>query len=92
MLIGTISSIITGVLQPLNTLLFGNLTGSIVDYVSVIMDPGNSDNTAAKEAAADKFIDEISNFAIYNSLIGVGMLIFSYISTETFNFAALKQV
>lgn len=90
MSIGVISSIITGVLQPLNTLLFGNLTGSIIDYVQVISDA--TTDAAARDAAADKFIGEISDFAIYNTLIGAGMLIFSYISTETFNFASLKQV
>lgn len=90
MTIGVLSSMTTGALQPLNTLLFGNLTGSIVDYVSTIMDPDTSD--IMKEEASDVFIGKITDFAVYNSLIGAGMLVFSYISTETFNYAAIKQV
>ncbi|XP_044258218.1 ATP-dependent translocase ABCB1 [Tribolium madens] len=90
MIIAVFASIGTGILQPLNTLLFGDLTGTIVDYVSIIN--SNETNAEQKEHATDVFIDGITNFAIYNSLIGVGMLILSYISTECFNYAALKQV
>lgn len=45
-----------------------------------------------KNAAADVFIGHIKDFAIYNSLIGLGMFILGYISTETFNYSALRQI
>lgn len=90
MIIGSLAAIGTGVLQPLNTLLFGTLTGSIVDYVSVLL---ANDTTPEKlEEATNNFINGIDDFAIYNTLIGIGMLVLSYISTETFNYTALKQV
>jgi ATP-binding cassette subfamily B (MDR/TAP) protein 1 len=90
MIIGSLAAIGTGVLQPLNTLLFGTLTGSIVDYVSVLL---ANDTTPEKlEEATNNFINGIDDFAIYNTLIGIGMLVLSYISTETFNYTALKQI
>ncbi|EFA00893.1 ATP-dependent translocase ABCB1 [Tribolium castaneum] len=90
MIIAVFASIGTGILQPLNTLLFGDLTGTIVDYVFTI----NSNETSEeqKQNATDVFIDGITDFAVYNTLIGVGMLVLSYISTEFFNYTALKQV
>ncbi|KAJ3662142.1 hypothetical protein Zmor_006501 [Zophobas morio] len=88
MLLGTLAAMGTGVLQPLNTLLFGNLTGSIVKYAATLGTP----DPDALAKAEDAFIDDIRDFAVYNSLIGAGMLVLSYISTEFFNYTALKQI
>ncbi|RZC33786.1 multidrug resistance protein 1, partial [Asbolus verrucosus] len=90
MLLGSISALCTGVLQPLNTLLFGTLTGNIVDYAKIIS--SNITDQKIIDEATDAFIGHITDFAIYNSLIGVGMLVLSYVSTETFNYTALRQI
>lgn len=89
MIIGVLASIGTGVLQPLNTWLFGILTQSIVDYAMAL---GSGLPPEQMQNATDVFINDIKDFAINNTYIGVGMLVFSYVSTEVFNYAALKQV
>lgn len=77
-------------MQPINMLIFGTLTGNIVQYASSLYN-----ETATEEellAASDKFIDDVTTFAIDNSLIGVAMLVSSYLSTVLFNYSALRQV
>lgn len=91
MAIGIICSMGTGVLQPLNTLLFGTLTGDMIQQAALIKNATFFNNTELAEKEADTLIDLISTFAINNSLIGVGMLIFSYLSIAIFNFTGLRQ-
>lgn len=73
-------------MQPLNMLIFGTLTQIIIDYASIILS-GATPTDAQKEV----FFDGITTFAIHNSLIGLGMFVFSYLSTVLFNFSALRQ-
>lgn len=88
--LGLLSAVVTGVIQPLNTILFGTLTGSIIDYASVIQ---NTSSTELEiQQATDTFMEAIRHFAVMNSVIGAGMFVFSYISTETFNYSSLRQV
>ena len=91
MVVGTLCSLGTGALQPLNMLIFGNLTGDIVAFALIT---GSTGIVTAEEleAAQQRFMDAITNFAIYNSLIGVGMFILSYISILLFNWSGLRQV
>lgn len=90
LIVGLLSAVATGVVQPLNTILFGGLTGDIIQYASVI---GNENSTTAEvDAATDVFMEAIQYFAIMNSLIGVAMFVFSYISTEFFNYSTLRQI
>ncbi|KAJ8927497.1 hypothetical protein NQ314_020046 [Rhamnusium bicolor] len=88
--LGLISAIATGIVQPLNTILFGGLTGDIIDYAMVLNDINSTDEEI--EEATGIFLDGIRYFAIMNALIGVAMFVFTYISTETFNYSALRQV
>ncbi|KAI2474213.1 Multidrug resistance protein-like protein 49-like protein, partial [Diabrotica virgifera virgifera] len=87
--IGLISSTGAGILQPLNTLIFGSLTGDIIEYATSMQRNLSSDQ---KKIAEDKFFDAIRYFAIMNSVIGVGMFIFSYLATVSFNYSATRQI
>lgn len=85
--IGLISALFSGAIQPLNNLLFGGLTEDIIQYARSCFDPTSQQCADA----ADDFLASIRHFALYNSLIGVGMMISSYIAAETFNYTAIKQ-
>lgn len=89
MVMGTLCSLGTGILQPINMLIFGNLTGDIVAFAFVT---GQGITGEELDVATQRFMDAITNFAIYNSLIGVGMFILSYISILLFNLSGLRQV
>ncbi|KAI2474291.1 LOW QUALITY PROTEIN: ATP binding cassette (ABC) transporter subfamily B member, partial [Diabrotica virgifera virgifera] len=89
MVVGLISATGTGVLQPLNTILFGSLTGDIIAYATSIQINLPADQ---KKIAEDNFFDGIRYFALMNSLIGVGMFVFSYLATVTFNYSAMRQI
>ncbi|XP_071446273.1 ATP-dependent translocase ABCB1 [Hetaerina americana] len=88
--LGTVSGVITGLCQPANTMLFGDLTGTMVDKGSLLASQytNKSDLPAIKE----DFLNSIVTFAVGNSIIGVIMLICSYISVTTFNYAAQRQI
>ncbi|KAJ8919087.1 hypothetical protein NQ315_012072 [Exocentrus adspersus] len=88
--LGLLSAVGTGIVQPLNTILFGNLAGDIINYAAAINN--NESTTEDIQTATDTFMESIRYFAIMNSLIGVAMFVFSYISTETFNYSALRQI
>lgn len=89
MIIGLLSAVGTGVCQPLNMLIFGTLTGDIIEYASLLM----GDYTEAERIeAADKFLDSVIDFVIYNCSIGVAMLVLSYISTLVFNWSGTRQI
>lgn len=92
MFFGVVCAIITGVCQPLNTLLFGTLTGNMIKEAGIIMEALNNSNNEIVKEHSDILIDYISDFAIYNSLIGLAMFVFTYVAIALFNFAALRQV
>lgn len=81
-LLGTVGS---GVMQPLNMLIFGTLTGDIVSYATLVF------NNTVTEEDKQTFFDNIVKFVFHNCLIGVGMFVFSYTSTVVFNYSALRQ-
>ncbi|CAH2096061.1 unnamed protein product [Euphydryas editha] len=76
-------SIICGCMTPINTLLFSSLLQSMVNYgVSVVIG----------QPQPDVFLDAITEFAIYNSVVGAILVIFSYLATVLMNIAAFNQV
>jgi hypothetical protein len=79
LLIGSIGALVTAATGPLNLLLFGDLTGDLVAY-------------AMNQTDSEKFLDAISTFAGYNSILGLVMLVVTYISVWTYNFVANRQV
>lgn len=76
-------------MQPFNMHIFGNLTKNIVDYAYVL---AISTDPEVLQQASDKFIDDIREFAIYNSIIGLVVFVTSYLSTVLFNYSAHRQV
>lgn len=48
--------------------------------------------TEMKEKEAELLVQSVTDFAIYNSLIGLAMVVFSYLSIVAFNYSALRQV
>ncbi|XP_053599617.1 ATP-dependent translocase ABCB1-like isoform X2 [Plodia interpunctella] len=81
--IAIICSILSGCSMPLNTLLFSSLLESMVDY-GISLNEGNP--------ADDVFLEAVMYFAIWNSVIGVLLVILSYLSTVLMNTAAFNQI
>jgi hypothetical protein len=46
----------------------------------------------ASTAASEEFLEAIQRFAILNTVLGVVMLVVTYVSVWTFNFVANRQV
>lgn len=94
--IGILCGMGTGICQPLNMLLFGSLTGTMVDYGSgsanITTSPDIPPTSVVPPEIIKKFTEGINNFAIYNAIIGAAMLILSYISVMSFNYIAQNQV
>ncbi|XP_050298459.1 ATP-dependent translocase ABCB1 [Anthonomus grandis grandis] len=87
--IGVIAALISGAIQPLNNLLFGHLTQSVIDYAQKCYIPTAP---TCDSQAGDDLIAGISYFSIWNSVIGLGIFVTAYISAETFNYTSIKQV
>lgn len=84
---GLLAAVVTGSIQPCNSILFGDLTGTIIAYAQSLYN-----TTIDRKKAEDDLMNGISNFALLNSLIGIIMLVSSYISTTSFNYVAMRQV
>uniref|UniRef100_W8B7Y6 ABC-type xenobiotic transporter n=1 Tax=Ceratitis capitata TaxID=7213 RepID=W8B7Y6_CERCA len=82
--LGILCAVATGLTTPANSLIFGNLANSMISFA----DPGNSTGASL----ADTLLDAVEVFAYQNSIIGAVMLICSYISITTFNYAANAQI
>ncbi|XP_018319200.1 multidrug resistance protein 1 [Agrilus planipennis] len=85
LIIGVLGCMGSGVCQPLNMLLFGNLAGDMATFGYAI-NQGN-----ASQAVFDQFLDNVINFAIYNTIVGAVMFVSSYLSIALFNYSALRQ-
>ncbi|XP_063233075.1 ATP-dependent translocase ABCB1-like isoform X2 [Bacillus rossius redtenbacheri] len=93
--VGLLAGVGCGICTPANSLLFGDLTGSMVHFgASRPAGPGNPvpNATASGEDPVQAFVDAVSTYAIGMSVIGVVMLACTYVSITTFNYAARKQV
>ncbi|XP_048517724.1 ATP-dependent translocase ABCB1-like isoform X1 [Dendroctonus ponderosae] len=87
-IIGAIIALICGALQPLNHLLFGDLTQIIIEYSEACLNP-NSTNCSV---AGDNLSAGIKHFGIWSSINGVAIMITGYLATEAFSYNAIKQV
>lgn len=76
-------SAIGGSTTPINTLLFASLLQSMVDYgISLVIGvPGE-----------DAFTQAVTDFAIYNCVVGVIIVILIYAATSMMSIAAYRQV
>ncbi|KAI8436923.1 hypothetical protein MSG28_010349, partial [Choristoneura fumiferana] len=78
-----ICSVLAGTTTPFNTLLFASLLQSMVDYgISVILEMPDD----------DAFLIAIRDFAIYNCILGVALVVLSYLATVLMNISAFNQV
>ncbi|XP_015524858.1 ATP-dependent translocase ABCB1 [Neodiprion lecontei] len=78
LVIGAISAVVTGFCQPANIYIYGDLIGSMVQ--------------AALLEDYTQLMDSVVLFAILNSVIGIIMLSFSYISIMLYNIAGQRQI
>lgn len=70
-------------MTPINTLLFSSLLQSMVNFgISVVIGLPEP----------DVFLDAVTEFAIYNSIVGAILVVFSYFATILMNIAAFNQV
>lgn len=79
--IGFLGALVTASTAPLNIFLFGDLTGALVEYGL---------NVSAGDP--DAFMDSVETFAGYNSLLGLVMLLVTYMSVWMYNFVANRQI
>jgi hypothetical protein len=82
--IGFLGSLATGATAPLNIWLFGELTGEFVAYGMAIQ----NGSYANKEA----LMSAVREFSGLNSLLGLEMLLVTYISVWSYNFVGNRQV
>ncbi|XP_039955040.1 ATP-dependent translocase ABCB1 isoform X1 [Bactrocera neohumeralis] len=82
--LGLLCAVATGLTTPANSLIFGNLSNAMISY-------GGSGNYT-RSAADDDLLDAVQTFALQNSIIGIIMLVCSYISVTSFNYAANGQI
>ncbi|XP_051171698.1 ATP-dependent translocase ABCB1 [Leptopilina boulardi] len=93
MIIGIICSIGSGLCVPSNIFIFGDLVGSMVkaEMMKEIIEIGINGTTNATENMMNSIMDTVTKFAMGNSIIGLVMLIFTYISVMLFNYTSQKQ-
>jgi hypothetical protein len=87
--LGTICSVVCGVIQPYVMILFGGVTGVIVDYAAAINKTNDSNETQLIE---ETLYDGIRDFAIYVSISGIVTIITTYLAGVFFSYSALRQV
>ncbi|KAF8919003.1 multidrug resistance protein 1 [Mucidula mucida] len=79
--VAIVAAAAAGAAQPLMTLLFGNLTNQFVKFQVVInnVDEGNQDAIDALPAVAAAFRHEASKDALYLVIIGIGMMVCTFV-------------
>ena len=89
MSIGIVCSMGSGLVVPANILIFGNLVGSLVDAEMIHAIEQSDGNFSS--SLVDDIMEAVTTFAIGNSIIGVVMLVLSYISIMIFNLTSQRQ-
>ncbi|KAK9877122.1 hypothetical protein WA026_016868 [Henosepilachna vigintioctopunctata] len=87
-LIGLAATIIMSAVQPLNNLLFGDLTQTIVEYVI----NSATTNETIKDEASKKLLDGIADYSIKMFGIGIFTILLGYVSMETFIYTSMRQI
>lgn len=90
MCLGILSSIASGILQPLNTVLYGTLTGDAITYAIAQRNIALTDEE--KQAAEVVFLEATVRFTKLNLSLAISMFLLSYLSTFSFNYTSMKQV
>ncbi|XP_068901227.1 ATP-dependent translocase ABCB1-like isoform X2 [Tenebrio molitor] len=87
--LGTICAVVCGVIQPYVMILFGDVTGVIVEYAAAINKTEDPNKTQLVE---ERLYDGIRDFAIYASISGIVMIITTYLAGVFFSYSALRQI
>ncbi|XP_063931284.1 ATP-dependent translocase ABCB1-like isoform X2 [Zophobas morio] len=87
--LGTICAVICGCIQPYVMILFGDVTGVIVDYAESLTKNLTDNETIIAE---ENLYDGIRHFAIFASVLGIIMIITTYLAGVLFTYSALKQI
>lgn len=90
MLIGAVAAGACGAAQPFMFLLFGDVTGAIVQYAETTF--FHNITQVEKTIAEDLLMDEIIYFTMYTCILGVATIVSTYISVALFNFSAIRQI
>jgi hypothetical protein len=80
---------VCGIIQPYFMILFGDVTGVIVEYAAAINKTNDPNETQLIE---ETLYDGIRDFAIYSSVLGIVMIITTYLAGVFFSYSALRQV
>jgi ATP-binding cassette subfamily B (MDR/TAP) protein 1 len=70
-------------------ILFGDVTGVIVEYAAAINKTEDPNKTQLVE---ERLYDGIRDFAIYASISGIVMIITTYLAGVFFSYSALRQI
>ncbi|XP_017866163.1 PREDICTED: multidrug resistance protein 1A [Drosophila arizonae] len=86
-ILGLLGAVATGLTTPANSLIFGNLADDMISMSGTL-----ERNVYVKDAASDMLLDAVQDFSLNNTYIGIVMLVCSYISVTSFNYAAHSQI
>jgi hypothetical protein len=70
-------------------ILFGDVTGVIVEYAAAI---NKTNDLKENQLIEETLYDGIRDFAIYSSVLGIVMIITTYLAGVFFSYSALRQV
>ncbi|XP_068902276.1 multidrug resistance protein 2-like [Tenebrio molitor] len=87
--LGTICSVVCGVIQPYVMILFGDVTGVIVEYAAAVNKTNDPNEIQLIE---DTLYDGIRVFAIYSCTLGIVTIIATYLAGVFFSYSALRQI
>nr|CAD1918043.1 ABCB transporter [Chrysochus auratus] len=87
--VASICACICGGSQPYMMIIFGEITGNIVEYAKLV---SNSTNETYIRDRNEILIDQATDFAIKVIIIGIITITTSYISSLLFNFSAIRQI
>ncbi|CAH1380444.1 unnamed protein product [Tenebrio molitor] len=87
--LGTICAVVCGIIQPYLMILFGNITGVIVEYAATINKTNGPNETQLIE---ETLYDGVRDFAIYVSISGIVTIITTYLAGVFFSYSALRQI
>lgn len=91
MTVGMLCSIGSGLCVPSNIFIFGDLVGSMVKAEMMNSTLEFDRLSDSNEDMLNAIMDTVTKFAIGNSIIGVMMLLFTYVSVMLFNYTSQKQ-
>ncbi|RZC36876.1 ABC tran domain containing protein, partial [Asbolus verrucosus] len=87
--LGTICAVVCGVIQPYIMILFGDVTGVVVDYASKLNTSLTENQTQIIE---DELYSGVRKFAILVSILGIVMIVTTYLAGVFFSSSALRQI